>query len=104
MRNKAVTRIPTGSIVLSKRGHDKGNLFIVTDVSDDGYVMLVDGMTRKVQKPKRKKVIHIELTTLQSTDITDLTNKIAAATVKSCKREYSRMDTDSSDSSELPKG
>ena len=93
--------IPAGSFVYSKRGHDAGKLFITLCKSEDGYVLLADGMTRKVQKPKRKKVIHIELTTLQSIDITDLTNKKAAAAVKKYKQAMPCMDKDSS---ELPKG
>jgi len=101
MTRKRMQLIPNGSVVLSLAGHDKGGLFIVTDCTDDGYVLLADGMTRKVQKPKRKKVIHIELTTLQSIDITDLTNKKAAAAVKKYKQAMACMDTDSS---ELPKG
>lgn len=101
MYRKAERDIQKGSFVYSRMGHDKDSLFIVTDCTDDGYVLLADGMTRKVQKPKRKKVIHIELTTLQSIDITDLTNKKAAAAVKKYKQALACMDTDSS---ELPKG
>jgi len=76
--------IPGGSFVYSKRGRDTGKLFITLAGSDGGYVLLADGISRKLQKPKRKKVIHIELTTLQRMDITDpnLTNKKIAAAVK----------------------
>ena len=82
MPRKAEKVIPCGSFVYSKCGHDKGGLFLTISESDGGYVLLADGMTRKLQKPKRKKVIHIELTTLQRFDIADLTNKKIAAAVK----------------------
>ncbi len=88
--------IPGGSFVYSKRGRDSGRLLVALDESDGGYVLLADGMSRKVQKPKRKKVIHIELTTLQRMDITDLTNKKIAAAVKEKMNEACSF--------EIPKG
>ncbi len=79
--------IPKGSLVYSTKGHDKGGLFITISKSEEGYVLLADGMTRKIQKPKRKKVIHIELTGLPVINITDLTNKKARSAVKKYMKE-----------------
>ncbi|MDR1913474.1 MAG: KOW domain-containing RNA-binding protein [Clostridiales bacterium] len=50
-----------GRIVICKRGHDKGNPFVIVHV-DGEYVFLADGRTRKLSKPKKKKVIHIQIT------------------------------------------
>ena len=44
--------------VISLAGHDKGKLFYVID-TDGVYVTLVDGKQRRVEKPKRKKLIHV---------------------------------------------
>ena len=49
-----------GQIVFSKSGRDKGRAFIVYDY-DDSYVYIVDGDVRKLEKPKKKKKIHIQI-------------------------------------------
>ena len=50
--------ISKSDIVISLAGHDKGKLFFVID-TDGVYVTLVDGKQRRVEKPKRKKLIHV---------------------------------------------
>ena len=50
--------ISKSDIVISLAGHDKGKLFYVID-TDGVYVTLVDGKQRRVEKPKRKKLIHV---------------------------------------------
>lgn len=47
-----------GSIVKALAGRDKGNFFVVVDV-DMTYAYLCDGKRRKVERPKKKKLIHI---------------------------------------------
>lgn len=49
-----------GQIVKSKAGRDKGESFIVYDIIDDNYVLLVDGKLRKISRPKKKKVKHLQ--------------------------------------------
>lgn len=49
-----------GQIVFSKCGRDKGRAFIVYDYNED-YVFIVDGDLRKLEKPKKKKKIHIQI-------------------------------------------
>ncbi len=50
--------ISKSDIVISLAGHDKGKLFFVID-TDGVYVTLADGKQRRVEKPKRKKLIHV---------------------------------------------
>ena len=50
-----------GQVVFSKSGHDKGDALLVVAV-EGAYVYLADGKRRKLEKPKRKKVIHIQPT------------------------------------------
>ena len=50
--------ISKSDIVISLAGHDKGKLFYVID-TDGVYATLVDGKQRRVEKPKRKKLIHV---------------------------------------------
>ena len=47
------------SLIVSKAGRDKGQLFFVID-ADEQYVYLADGKSRRLEKPKRKKRKHIE--------------------------------------------
>ncbi len=53
--------VSVGQIVFSKNGRDKGLAFIVTKVFD-GYVLIVNGKNRKLDKPKKKKIIHLQMT------------------------------------------
>ena len=53
--------IEIGRIVFSKSGRDAGKCFMIFDIIDEDYVYLVDGALRKLGKPKKKKVKHIEL-------------------------------------------
>ncbi|HIU48000.1 MAG TPA: KOW domain-containing RNA-binding protein [Candidatus Avimonoglobus intestinipullorum] len=50
-----------GSVVFSKAGRDKGGAFLVLRV-DGGYAAIADGRLRRVEKPKRKKLKHLQKT------------------------------------------
>lgn len=52
--------LSVGDIALSKAGHDAGKRFVVLKIVDAQYVLIADGRTRKVAKPKRKKMRHLE--------------------------------------------
>lgn len=51
--------IQIGQVVRSKAGRDKGRVFVVIDILDDKYVLIVDGDLRKLDKPKKKKIKHL---------------------------------------------
>ena len=53
--------ITKGSLVYSRAGRDKGTLFIVVDKEGD-WVYLADGSLRRVEKPKKKRLKHINKT------------------------------------------
>ena len=48
-----------GQFVKSRSGRDKGKVLIVTKIIDDKYVEVVDGDLRKLENPKKKKVMHL---------------------------------------------
>ena len=54
--------IEKGNLVISKKGRDKGRLFVVLYSLDADYVFLCDGDLRKVSKPKKKKRLHVSPT------------------------------------------
>ena len=47
-------------LVISLSGRDKNRVFMVTEVLDSDYVLIADGMLRKLEKPKKKKIKHLE--------------------------------------------
>lgn len=47
-------------IVKSTAGRDKGKYFFVLDVEEE-FLLLADGKTRKLERPKRKKRRHTAL-------------------------------------------
>ena len=52
--------IEIADIVLSVNGRDKGKLFFVIK-KEDIYALLCDGKSRRIDKPKRKKMKHMRL-------------------------------------------
>lgn len=53
-----LTMIP-GRVVLSTQGRDEGRYFIVLEVIDENFVLMADGLTRKIDHPKKKKIKHL---------------------------------------------
>ena len=53
-------KISESDIVVSVNGRDSGKMFFVIEV-DEEYVLLADGKRRRVDKPKRKKIKHVQL-------------------------------------------
>lgn len=54
-------RLPmeTGRAVQSLQGRDAGRCFVILQVVDDQFVLMADGLTRKLDHPKKKKVKHL---------------------------------------------
>jgi len=81
-----------GRFVLSTAGRDSGRVHIVVAVEENFY-HLVDGSTRKVAAPKKKKIKHTKMLNACDTEVEnlvangELTNKLAAAAVKKIKLE-----------------
>ena len=62
--------IDRSSLIVSKAGRDKGQLFFVID-ADEQYVYLADGKSRKLEKPKRKKRRHVLFVAEDDTRLSD---------------------------------
>ena len=54
--------IAKGSVVIAKAGRDKGKAFAVTQVLSDREVLIADGKSRPIERPKRKNIIHLQAT------------------------------------------
>lgn len=53
--------IVLGSAVVSKAGRDKGKILVVIGF-DGKYAIIADGQMRKLENPKKKKVMHLQVT------------------------------------------
>ena len=50
----------TGRAVLSTQGRDEGRTFLLLSDEQDGYVLMADGLTRKLDHAKKKKIKHLK--------------------------------------------
>lgn len=62
-----------GQVVRSLSGRDKGKFQIVIKLLDDNFVQVVDGKRRKLERPKLKKIKHLQKTN-SVFDLTDVSN------------------------------
>ncbi|EFG87599.1 hypothetical protein CLCAR_2774 [Clostridium carboxidivorans P7] len=80
-----------GKIVCSKAGRDKGKFFIILSVLDDKYVYICDGDLRTVERPKKKKVKHLNFTNSVAEEIRNLlisNERINSATIRKFLQSY----------------
>jgi len=68
-----------GSLVISKNGHDKGEIYVLTKVVDDTFVLVANGENRPLKKPKRKNIRHLFVTKTHTAATSDLEIKRAIA-------------------------
>lgn len=54
--------VTLGEIVNSKAGRDIERPFVIISIIDESYVLISDGDLRKIEKPKKKKLKHLDLT------------------------------------------
>ena len=48
-----------GMLVISKAGHDKDSWYVVLDI-EGNYAYLVNGKTKTMEDPKKKKLMHLQ--------------------------------------------
>ena len=51
--------VSVGDLVVSRAGRDKGRPFVVLR-AEEGFVYLADGDLRRLDKPKKKKRMHVK--------------------------------------------
>lgn len=57
-----------GQVVYSKCGHDRGDVQMIVAMEGE-YLFLADGKRRKLERPKRKKKMHIQPTFYVEKDV-----------------------------------
>lgn len=58
-----------GKLAYSTSGRDKDKLFIILGIINGEYVYISDGELRKVEKPKKKKLKHLNIINNTAEDI-----------------------------------
>ena len=61
-----------GKVAHSKAGRDMHKKFIVVGILNKEYVYISDGELRRIEKPKKKKVKHLNFTDTVAEEIRDL--------------------------------
>ena len=84
-------RLPfeTGRVVQSRQGRDAGRCFVILQVVDDQFVLMADGLTRKLDHLKKKKVKHLHPKPLRM-DVTSLleTNQLKDSDLRAFLKEH----------------
>ena len=60
-KKRDVSRFAAGQMARSDAGHDKGKLYVILKVEGEN-VLLVDGLHKILEKPKKKKHKHLKKT------------------------------------------
>ena len=53
-------KLVPGQVVRAIAGRDRGNIFLVFEVLDAKHVLIVDGKSRRLERPKKKRIIHLQ--------------------------------------------
>lgn len=67
--------VSLGQLVEASRGRDEGKLFFIIKIVDDEYVFISDGRSRKLDKPKLKKIKHLNIRDYVNNDLKELLHK-----------------------------
>lgn len=74
-------QIAKGTVVISKSGHDKGDFQVIMSF-DKNYAYVCDGKFRPLEKPKKKKFIHLKVTNTILDEKNLRTNKLIRSSLK----------------------
>ncbi len=50
-----------GQLVRAKAGRDKGRQFFIVGIIDEKHVYIADGDKRRIEAPKKKKLMHLQV-------------------------------------------
>lgn len=64
--------LSVGQLVKASCGRDEGKLFFIVRIVDEEYVMISDGKSRKLDKPKLKKIKHLNIHKFVDVEIKEL--------------------------------
>jgi large subunit ribosomal protein L14e len=88
--------IEPGRIVKVLRGRDAGKHAVVIGSQDDKFVLIADGDKRKFDGPKKKNILHLEITEGFSSEVADSireTGRVTNGKIRYALSRYSDRDT-----------
>ena len=89
------SELSIGQVVRSRAGRDKGGIFLIYEILDSEYVLLVDGKIRRLDRPKKKKIKHLVIyhsILSEFKEKVESNQKINNAFVRSQLKEFLRED------------
>lgn len=60
LSNKYIKFVP-GQFCTSKQGRDKDKVYVIYEIVDEDYVLLVDGIYKNIKNPKKKNIKHLQI-------------------------------------------
>lgn len=66
-----IEQITPGRIVKVLRGRDAGSYAVVIGQQDHKFVLIADGERRKFDQPKKKNIMHLQLTDSISSEVAE---------------------------------
>jgi len=88
---QSTREISIGQIVKSKAGRDKDKIFFIVDILDDRYVLIADGIMRKMENPKKKKIKHLSKYNLVSNEVKNRFKENKKISNLTLRRELERL-------------
>jgi len=85
-----------GDIVQSLNGRDQGRALFVLDLEGD-YLLLIDGKSRRIEQPKRKKCKHCQFLAREDSRVSEKIRsgeKVANSEVRKALAVYMAGDVD----------
>ncbi len=83
-----------GQIVKSTAGRDMGQYFIIVQM-DEIYIYLVNGNTRRLEAPKKKKKKHVQITHAVAQELADKIrndDKLSNAEIRRSLKDFIQED------------
>ena len=84
--------VALGQIVVSRAGRDAGKRFVVVKVVDEFFVEISDGDLRRIEKPKKKKVKHLNITDEKAKSIEEKLSSGAKITNAEIRKALANLD------------
>ena len=83
-------------LATSKAGHDLNQVYVIVEEIDNYYIV-VNGTTKTLAKPKKKKKIHLQLIKNLPTEVVDIydnSEMLDDLTIKRILKVYNRRNKD----------
>jgi len=68
-----INEFEIGAYAVSTAGHDSGKYYVILQM-DSEFVYLVDGKIRILSRPKKKKMMHVQMLERSNQTLTDKVN------------------------------